>query len=113
MTQGSKPPKSEVVRDDQGRVVSGTPNPSGVSKERARCRKLFEESAEEFHGRLLKIIREETDDKWLAFEALKLGLSYAIGKPNVIITGEDGGPLKVDGDLLGSLARLAEKGTSG
>lgn len=95
MAQGNKPPKSEVKRDAHGRVVAGTPNPSGVSKERAACKRLFEEDAEKYRKRLNDFV-EQDDDKWLAFEATKTALAYAIGKPNVVVTGEGGGPLKLD-----------------
>lgn len=95
MAQGSKPTKSEVKRDAHGRVVSGTPNPSGVSKERAACKRLFEEDAEKYRKRLNEFV-DQNDDRWLAFEATKTALAYAIGKPNVVVTGGDGEPLKID-----------------
>lgn len=107
MSQGNKPAKSEVKRDAHGRVVSGTPNPSGVSKERAACKRLFEESAEDYRKRLNEFVNQD-DDKWLAFEAVKVGLAYAIGKPATVISGEDGGPVKVHAvELLDALKALA------
>jgi hypothetical protein len=107
VAQGNKSSKSAVKRDAHGRIVEGTANPSGVSKERAACKRLFEESAEAYRKRLNEFV-EQNDDKWLAFEAVKVGLAYAIGKPAMVISGEDGGPVKVHAvELLGALKALA------
>lgn len=107
MAQGNKSTKSTVKRDAHGRIIEGTANPSGVSKERAACKRLFEESAEDYRTRLNEFINQD-EDKWLAFEAVKVGLAYAIGKPATVVTGDDGGPVKVHAvELLDALKALA------
>lgn len=110
MSQGNKTPKVRppVIRDDHGRVISGCPNPSGVSKERALCKRMFEERSEIYRARLEEL-GAQSDNLPVALEATKTALAYALGKPNLIITGEDGGPVKIDADLLGSLQRLAAR----
>ena len=82
-------------------------NPGGKSAEREALRKYVSTKGRDAIDGIVKLAEKAKSEKvrldanvWLA--------EQTIGRAVVAISGEDGGPIKIDGDLLGQLQRFAE-----
>jgi hypothetical protein len=109
--QQKKP--SVVVRDAQGRIVSGTPNPGGRPRSVAEVAALCREHTPAVIARLAQIVL--TGDERASVAAAKEILDRGYGKASqhVEVTGQDGAPLAGSPDelrakVLEALAVLAK-----
>jgi hypothetical protein len=100
-------------RTDTGQLVpgQGSLNPGGRAK-------VIREALDEFRNtedlkrlRLRLMELAEGEDGKIAVSAIREYHDRAYGKAPIAITGEDGGPVKVDTDLAGMINRLAGKPT--
>lgn len=99
---------NEVVRDDKGRVISGTPNPNGRPKKELEL---------EYLDRLKSVCDPDKFDMITAklvqlakngnIKAIELLFKYIIGLPvqRTELTGNEGGAINIMG-LLASIAKI-------
>lgn len=97
-----------VTRGADGKWLPGsTPNPGGRPAVIRQFRELARGHAPQALKAVVDILTNSTNDH-VRLKAAELILDRAFGRPTVAITGEDGGPLKVDhrGVLLARLEQL-------
>ncbi len=80
-------------------------NPSGVSSAAKQLQKALEGDWQTAHKRLYELLC--SDDEKIALEAAKFYVDHIKGKAKQAITGDDGGPLKVDLGVVEMLRKLA------
>ncbi len=80
-------------------------NPSGRSSASQALTRALEADWADAHKRLRELLN--SDDERVALEAAKFYVEHIKGKAKQTITGEDGGPLKVDFGVVEMLRKLA------
>lgn len=80
-------------------------NPSGVSSAAKQLQKALEGDWKDAHKRLRDLLF--SDDERVALEAAKFYIDHIKGKAKQALTGEDGGPLKIDLGVVEMLRKLA------
>jgi hypothetical protein len=98
--------KKAVVRDERGRIVSGTPNPGGRPKSVAQLAELCREHTPQAVARLAQIVL--TGDERASVAAAKELFDRGYGKAaqHVEVSGPEGAPLQ--GDVTELRAKVLE-----
>lgn len=80
-------------------------NPSGRSRAADELRKALEGDAPAARQRLRELL--DSADEQVALKAAQFIIDHVKGKPSQAITGDDGGPVKVDFGVVEMLRKLA------
>lgn len=100
----SSKPSARVVGRPFAPGQSG--NPGGKNPEKEELRRYIRTFSKENVDGVMELARNAQNEK-VRLSARTWMLEQDIGKALIAISGEDGGPLKLDMDLLNKLERLA------
>lgn len=81
-------------------------NPSGISSAAKQLQKALEGDWQDAHKRLRELLFSA--DEKVALEAAKFYVDHIKGKAKQAITGDEGGPVKIDLSVVEMLRKLAE-----